>query len=134
MPKQSKYQSYAPRDFDYSHDIKDFGANVRKQREAKGMSLDELSDLIGSDKAALSRIENGERIPRYDTVLRIADALNTTPAKLEPSRFTDHGLAPILPQIYGRLRNLPEEKQQDAVEYINAMLDGLLMRDGICTL
>lgn len=131
MPKRSKYRSYAPQDFDYSQDIKEFGANVRKRREAKGLSLDELSDLIGSDKAALSRIENGERIPRYDTVLKLADALNTTPAELGPDRFSDQCLIPVLPQIYGKLRKLPEEKQQDAVEYINAMLDGLLMRDGI---
>lgn len=131
MPKQSKYRSHAPQYFDYVQDIKEFGANVRKQRDEKGLSLDELSDLIGSDKAALSRIENGERVPRYDTVLRIADALNTTPAELGPARFSDHGLSPVLPQIYQRLWRLPEEKRQDAVEYINAMLDGLLMRAGI---
>ena len=125
MPKQSNYNSHAPRDFNYSKDIKDFGTNVRIQRERKGLSLDELSDLIGSDKAALSRIENGDRTPKYDTVLRIADALNVTPAELGPVRFSDDGLAPILP--YGKLQKLPERKRQDAVEYINAMLDGLLM-------
>ena len=129
MPKRSKYKAHASCDFDYSLDIKDFGANVRKRREARGLSLDELSDLIGSDKAALSRIENGERIPRYDTVLRIAEALDTTLVELGPRRFSDHGLAPVLPCIYGRLQKLPEEKRRDAVRYINAMPEGLLMCD-----
>ena len=130
MPKQSNYYLHMPCDFDYSQDVKDFGANVRKQREAEGLSLDELSDLIGSDKAALSRIENGERIPKYDTLLKIADALNTTPSELGPGRFSDDKLAPILPHIYGKLQKLPEGKRQDTVEYINAMLDGLLMHNG----
>ena len=103
MPKQRSKQADSQYDIHYMRDIIEFGQKVRARREEQHVSLDDLADKINSDKASPSRIENGERIPRLDKVLRIADALNTTPAKLCPSRYLDEDTANILPQIYKRL-------------------------------
>ena len=62
MPKHSKYKGLSAQPGNYSQDIKDFGANVRKYREMRGLSLDALADLIDSDKGAVSKLENGDRI------------------------------------------------------------------------
>ena len=114
---------------DYRKDIIEFGRKVRARREAQNISLDDLANQINSDKASLSRIENGERIPRLDKVLRIADALHTTPAKLFPSRYLDDGTANILPQIYERLMRQSVEQRRTSIRYICAMLDGLVFSD-----
>lgn len=129
MPKQSNYKSLSPIAIDYKQDIFVFGSNVRKYREQQGLTLDDLASLFNSDKAAVSKIENGERTPKYDTVLKIADALKTTPAKLSPNRFLDAQEAGVLLQIYDQLMRLPVENRETTINYIGAMLKGLLLQD-----
>jgi transcriptional regulator with XRE-family HTH domain len=51
-----------------------FGRQVRKERLARGWSLDELSRRTGINAAHLSRIENGKR-PPTETVARACDAV-----------------------------------------------------------
>ena len=61
MPKQSNYKPLSPIAIDYAQDLSVFGRNVRKYREQQELTLDDLAALLNSDKAAVSRIENGER-------------------------------------------------------------------------
>lgn len=129
MAKHSNYKSLLLPANDYSQDIKDFGANVRKYREAQGLSLDALGDLIDSDKSAVSKLENGDRIPKYDTILKLSDALQITPAMLSPNRFSDAKGAIALSQIHERLMKLPAEQRALASTYICAMLEGLIVRN-----
>ena len=129
MPKHRSKQADTQYNIDYRKDIIEFGRKVRARREERNVSLDDLADQINSDKASLSRIENGERIPRLDKVLRIADALHTTPAKLFPSRYLDEGTANILPQIFERLMRQSVEQRRTSIRYICAMLDGLAFSD-----
>ena len=130
MPKHSKYKGLSAQHSNYSKDIKDFGANVRKHREMRGLSLDALGDLIDSDKGAVSKLENGDRIPRYDTVLKLCDALEITPAMLSPHRFFDAEGIASLSQIHRLLMRLPVEQREVAVMCICAMLEGLYLRSG----
>ena len=126
MPKSSKYEYKAARinEHDYTKDIEDTGHRIRERREALGLSLDSLAGIISGDKSGLSRIENGTRIPKYDMILKLCDALNTTPAKLCPNRFYDSG-PEYLTEIHRRLMNLPTTERATAIRYINALLDGL---------
>ena len=71
MTKHSKYNCFLPQENNYRQDMKDFGANVRKYRETQGLSLDALSDLIDSDKSSVSKLENGDRTPKYDTLFQL---------------------------------------------------------------
>lgn len=131
MPKHISKRTVTQYEIDYKKDIEEFGRKVRARREAMNLSLDYLADRIDSDKSSISRIENGERIPRLDRVLQIADALHTTPAKLLPNRFLDDGSSELLPQIYKRLINQTAEQRRTSLRYICAMLDGLaLQADG----
>jgi DNA-binding Xre family transcriptional regulator len=54
-----------------------FAAQVRARREALNLSLADVARLTGIDKAALSRLENGQaENPTYHTLDRVAKALN----------------------------------------------------------
>ena len=131
MPKHISKQAESQYNINYQKDIEEFGRKVRTRREELNISLDELADRINGDKSALSLIENGERVPRLDRVLKIADALQTTPAKLCPNRFLDNESANLLPQIYNRLQKQSVEQRRTSLRYICAMLDGLsLLEDG----
>ena len=129
MPKQSKYHGFLSQENNYRQDMKDFGANVRKYRETQGLSLDALSDLIDSDKSSVSKLENGDRTPKFDTVLKLADALQVTPTMLSPNRFLGEKGTLALSQIHERLVKLPSEQRAIASTYICAMLEGLIVRN-----
>jgi ribosome-binding protein aMBF1 (putative translation factor) len=49
---------------------------VAEQRVQRGLSQRELAELCGTTQSAIARLERGERPPRVDTLLRIADALD----------------------------------------------------------
>jgi transcriptional regulator with XRE-family HTH domain len=54
--------------------IADQVANKRKER---GLSQAALARLVGTTQSAIARLESGGRPPRIDTLLRIANALDS---------------------------------------------------------
>ncbi len=51
-------------------------AQLKDAREAKGLSLSDLTDLTGMDRSALSKLEKGQRQnPTIDTLIRYAAAV-----------------------------------------------------------
>jgi transcriptional regulator with XRE-family HTH domain len=62
---------------------------MRAWREARGISLDEMTRRIGLSKPSLSRIENG-KTPYYQDVLEAyAEVLDCTPGDLLTRKPTD---------------------------------------------
>ncbi len=52
---------------------------LREAREARGLSLDDLAERIGTSRQLLHRYEAGKVTPRPETFIRICAALNVTP-------------------------------------------------------
>ncbi|NBO46729.1 MAG: XRE family transcriptional regulator [Actinobacteria bacterium] len=52
-----------------------FGGNVRRNRQAQGMSQEELAEQAGIDRKTVNRIEQGVHSVRLDNVWLLADAL-----------------------------------------------------------
>jgi transcriptional regulator with XRE-family HTH domain len=52
-----------------------FGYAVRRARQSEGLTLDELAARSGVSRAALSKIERGDRSPRLQHAVQIAEAL-----------------------------------------------------------
>lgn len=49
---------------------------LKTAREAKGLSLADLTDLTGMDRSALSKLETGQRTnPTVETLVRYAEAV-----------------------------------------------------------
>ncbi len=48
---------------------------LRARREAMGLSQWKLGQGIGLHRDTLSKLETGDRTPRLDTLIRLADAL-----------------------------------------------------------
>lgn len=49
---------------------------VAAQRQARGLSQQELAHICGTTQSAIARLEKGGRPPRIDTLLKIAEALD----------------------------------------------------------
>jgi transcriptional regulator with XRE-family HTH domain len=52
------------------------GENVRKIRELKGFSQQNLADEIKVDQKTISRIEKGDLSPKFETLVSISKALS----------------------------------------------------------
>jgi transcriptional regulator with XRE-family HTH domain len=59
-----------------------FGENVRKLREAKGLSLRQLSAMCNLDHSGISKIERGELNITILSILELAKGLEVPPKKL----------------------------------------------------
>lgn len=54
----------------------EIASQLIEQRRARDLSQQELAALVGTTQSAIARIERGERPPKIDTLLRIANALD----------------------------------------------------------
>ena len=61
---------------------REVGATIRKLREAKGMTQEELAGASGMIRSNISRIEAAKHRPTLDTMERIAKALKVSVADL----------------------------------------------------
>ncbi|MDX6535647.1 MAG: hypothetical protein QOF68_3391 [Gaiellales bacterium] len=61
---------------DHEQRFADVGRMVAQNRQARGMSQQELAILCGTTQSAIARLERGGRPPKLDTLMRIADALD----------------------------------------------------------
>jgi transcriptional regulator with XRE-family HTH domain len=62
--------------------IEDIGARIRKLREEKGLSLEELSSLTGFEIEFLSSMERNEAQPQLGTVIKLSKALDSAFGRL----------------------------------------------------
>ena len=69
---------------------KTVGIVISTLRVQKGLTQEQLSGLAGIARSHLAALESGEKIPRADTLWRIAEALSVRPCrKFSRSRCTN---------------------------------------------
>jgi transcriptional regulator with XRE-family HTH domain len=73
------------------------GLNLRRARKAAGLSQEDVGFRAGLHRTAVSQLERGERVPRADSVIRLAGVLGIPPGDLlagvvwEPIAYTAGG-------------------------------------------
>ena len=63
-------------------DNKAVGKTIRKLRNTKGVSQDVLSGFAGIARTHLTMIENGDKQANFETLWKIAGALDMRPSEL----------------------------------------------------
>jgi transcriptional regulator with XRE-family HTH domain len=58
------------------------GRNIARHREPTGLSQEDCGLRAGLHRTAVGQIERGERIPRADSLVKIAGALGCSPCDL----------------------------------------------------
>lgn len=72
-----------------------FGLNLWRSRRRAGLSQEELGDRVGLSRDAVCQLELGRRLPRLDTILRLAAGTNVSTGFLlegmgwRPGRYVD---------------------------------------------
>ncbi|HEY2054586.1 MAG TPA: helix-turn-helix transcriptional regulator [Solirubrobacterales bacterium] len=59
-----------------------FGKNLRRVRRREDLSQEELARRAGLHRTAIGLLEHGERVPRIDTLVRLADSMVVPPGEL----------------------------------------------------
>jgi transcriptional regulator with XRE-family HTH domain len=67
--------------------LKILGANIKRLREAKQLSLRELSYSCNIDNSKISKIEKGHVNITFTTIMQLAEALEITPSQLLNTNF-----------------------------------------------
>ncbi len=61
---------------------KNFGEEIKRLREAKGLNQTQLASNSSLDSAFLSRLLSGDKKPKIEHILALANALDVTPIEL----------------------------------------------------
>lgn len=89
--------------------------NMRKLRKAKGLKQKELAEMVGLSESAISQLESGKRFPSYETLLKIAEALDCESSDLLSSRSNRPFIAdqfvsfPIIGEVAAHYDHFAEE-------------------------
>lgn len=59
-----------------------FGTNLRRLRRRAALNQEELGRLAALHRTEIGLLENGRRVPRIDTVVKLAASLEVTPNDL----------------------------------------------------
>lgn len=59
-----------------------FGANLRRVRRREGLSQEGLAERASLHRTEIGLLENGRRVPRIDTLVRLADSMVVAPGEL----------------------------------------------------
>ncbi|MCI0706330.1 MAG: helix-turn-helix domain-containing protein [Ignavibacteriae bacterium] len=63
-------------------EIQRFAKNMKKLREAKGLSQGDIHRATGIDRAYISNLEAGKQNPTLATIAKIAEALGVSSGQL----------------------------------------------------
>ncbi len=64
--------------FEYELKVDIIGEIIKQTRIERNMTQEQLGDLIGVQKAQISKIENNTKDVRFSTILRVFEALKAT--------------------------------------------------------
>lgn len=101
-----------------------FGVRIRQFRESKDMERPELAKRVGVTSAYLGLIENGGKIPKLETCLKILNALGMS----ADAAFMDN-LDAAVPQkanlLQSKIAALPPEKQRFILNLLESMIEAI---------
>ena len=95
----------------------DFSKNLKKLRKRKGFSQARLAKAVHYGHTAIANYENGRCEPSFDTLIRLAAALDATTDELLGISMASHEL-----QLLADYRKLPPKNQQLIAELVRALL------------
>jgi transcriptional regulator with XRE-family HTH domain len=90
----------------------EFGERLRKARDDKGLSQQDLAERAGIQASAVSHFELGRRLPSFDNIRRLADALNVTSDFLLGREDVREVAGPEAAALFREYRELSAEDQQ----------------------
>ena len=88
----------------------EFGHMLRRLREQRNLTQEDLAELIDRSVQAISKMERGHSLPNLETLIRISEKLNVPLHELikvfDPTKPVDPARAPLEASIIDSSRRL----------------------------
>ena len=97
--------------------ISGFSDNLKKAREAKGLSQTELAKRSGLQPSAVSHFETGRRAPSFDNLKRLADTLEVTTDFLIGREIDPKTSGPTLQSIFRNAQEMADDDRQQLAKF-----------------
>lgn len=108
---------------EFNRRIYNFGQNIRKIRQQRGLSQTDLALAMDTTKTVISRWETGERVIKLDSLLRLADVLEVSPSTLFCApEVEDDGLV----ELISELNRVPEKEKNFIFRAVRSLIRGVL--------
>ena len=105
-----------------------FGENVKRIREMRGISQQELAELVGfKTKGSISKVEKDVVDPSQSLVVKLAEALSVSPVEFFDRYRKDYSKSPMMEfvpylekasaetiAIVRKILDMPEEKKRSS--------------------
>lgn len=101
--------------------VSSIGKRIRAVREEKGWSQEEFAERIGLSVTYTGMIERGERVPKLETFIRIANTLGTS-ADVLLADVLDSRLDIQASAMNERLDKLPDEDRELVFEIADVIV------------
>ena len=102
-------------------DYKSIGRNIRKCREAQGIKRERLAEMTDLSVSYMSAIERGEKLPKLDTFIRIANTLQVSSDALLVVVLAV-GNTIVASEVSDKLARLPSSEQRRIMNVLNTMI------------
>ena len=100
-------------------DYKDLGKRIARRRRELGMKQYQVSERAGLSDKYISCIETAKSIPSIDVLVRICDALETTPDMLLLGAVSNTDRESYERQLIKKLQRLDSAARQLAIEMLD---------------
>lgn len=97
------------------------GQNIKKKRLAKSWKQGTLAEKVDLTTSYIGMIERGEKIPRLETFVHIANALDSTSDELLEG-VLNRGYEIRMSEYIKKMEKLPREEQNQIFELLDVML------------
>ncbi|WP_299465407.1 helix-turn-helix transcriptional regulator [uncultured Microscilla sp.] len=110
---------------------KTFADRLKELRKKKGLSQNQLAELIDVHFAQVSRYERGETKPNAQAITKLAQALNTTADYLMNGTSDDHlNQMALDKEIISRFKQI-QELDQNEKKIVLSLLDAYIAKQKI---
>ena len=100
---------------------KALGTNILKARQAKGWTQDFAAEKCGLSENYFRQIELGNKVPRLETFVRIAETLGVSADSLLYGNLTTTHAARSA-EMMDKLSELPPKQQKVVLETVNTLI------------
>ncbi|SHE54202.1 Helix-turn-helix domain-containing protein [Tissierella praeacuta DSM 18095] len=103
-------------------DLSNIGKRIQNRREELGMKQEELAERVSLSPNYMSAIERGVKIPRLETFIRIANALEvSTDILLEDVLVKGNEIKAS--NLWEEINHLPSKEQERILRVIEVMVE-----------
>ena len=118
VPYGGKHESEA---WFFTMNNKALGTNILKARQAKGWTQDFAAEKCGLSENYFRQIELGNKVPRLETFVRIAEMLGVSADFLLYGNLTTTHAARSA-EMMDKLSELPPKQQKVVLETVNTLI------------